>query len=231
VAGCSLATVHDLFLSQGNERRAAAELLLMRLTQQSESLLMFCGEQLRRHGPAVADMPVTARRAAVLAATIIAMCLYKLNRNKEEYMQQPAFLLGRFLALADLLHEQYCRVVRKGDVPPQLLGYQHFAMAADNAQVALSVLHSRFGVYYQWARTAKASPDNQDAIKSFRIARWARSRLGETAEQLTGRLPDGPLNDAQRAEMLLGYLARVERVSSENGDQTSGAENEEILNA
>ena len=145
-------------------------------------------------------------------------------------MQEPAFLLGRFLALADILHEQYCRVVRKGDVPPQLLGYQHFAMTADNAQSALSVLHSRFGVYYQWARTAKANADNPETLKCFRIAQWARSRLGETADQLTGRLPDGPLNSAQRAEMLLGYLARV-GTSSGNGDQVSGSDSEETSNA
>lgn len=37
-------------------------------------------------------------------------------------MQEPAFLIGRFLSLADTLHAEYSRSVRKGDMPPQLLG-------------------------------------------------------------------------------------------------------------
>ena len=37
-------------------------------------------------------------------------------------MRKPAFLIGRFLSLADTLHAEYCEVVRDGDMPPQLLG-------------------------------------------------------------------------------------------------------------
>lgn len=231
VAGCTLSTVHDMFLAEGHELRLAATSLLTRLIRQTEPLLVRCAEQLARHGPTINDMPVPSRRAAVLAATILAMCLFKLDRRKEDYMEASAFLLGRFLALADTLHEQYCRVVRKGDVPPQLLGYQHFAMAADNAQSALAVLHSRLGVYYQWARTTTPEAEKPEITKSVRIAQWARGRMGEVAAQLTGHIPDGPLNDLDRAEMLLGYLARIGKGASAADDQQTDTGSEEMKNA
>jgi hypothetical protein len=231
VVGCSLSTVHDLFLAEGHELRLAAESLLARFIPQAEPLLLRCGEQLTRHGSVVKDMPVPSRRAAVLAATIIAMCLFKLNRCKEDYMEAPTFLLGRFLSLTDVLHEQYCRVVRKGDVPPQLLGYQHFAMAADNAESALAVLHSRLGVYYQWARTADSESAKPEVTKNVRIAQWAKNRMGEVAEQLTGHIPDRPLGDLERAEMLLGYLARIGKTFNGADDQQTDTGNEEMKNA
>jgi hypothetical protein len=126
-------------------------------------------------------------------------------------MRDPAFLLGRFLALADILHAKYCLVVRKGDVPPQLLGSQHFAMAADNPKAALSVLGGRLMVYQQWAVTTKVETATADQQRAIRTAKWALGRLSEVAPQLEGRLPASPLDDAGRAEMLLGYLGRVEK--------------------
>ena len=131
-------------------------------------------------------------------------------------MSEPAFLLGRMLALADVLHAQYCTVVRGDDLPPQLLGNQHFAMASDRPGRALAVLGDRLRVYQGWATTARVKPDSpESAQRGIRLAKWALARMGEVTSQLAGRVPVGSFGDAGRAEMLLGYLSRETKDAAE----------------
>ena len=209
VIGYDLSRVYDLFLGEGSVRGTAAKELLEIVVARCTALLLRCGEQLHRHGPIVRDLAVSAREPAVVAVTILGITLHKLGRYKEKYMSQPAFLVGRMLALADVLHAQYCTVVRGDNLPPQLLGNQHFVMASDRPERALAVLGERLRIYQGWAATAKVNPESPEAAqRGIRIARWALARMGEVTRQLEGRVPAGSFDDAGKAEMLLGYLSR-----------------------
>lgn len=207
--GCSIATVYDLFLGSGGILRSAAETVLRTILERARPLLLLTGDQFARHGRAVFDVPADARQEAVLAVTILGMTLYKLGYRMEVYMNETAFLLGRMLGLSDILHAQYCRVVRGGDLPPQLLGNQHYAMAAERPARALAVLGRRLWVYQGWAESARvdrqATPELQSAVKA---AKWAVNQMGDVSPQVHGRLPEQGFDDSGKAEMLLGYLSR-----------------------
>jgi hypothetical protein len=222
--GCDLSTVYDLFLGEGAVSGAAAGIVLSSVINRCFALLLRCGEQLHRHGPIVRDLAVSARQPAVLAITILGITLHKLGRHKERYMSEPAFLLGRMLAFADVLHAQYCTVVRGDDLPPQLLGNQHFAMASDRPGRALAVLSQRLTVYKAWADTAKIKPESpESAQRGIRIAKWALARMGEVTSQLEGRVPVGSFVDREKAEMLLGYLSRETKdITKDEGAENNG---------
>lgn len=201
IAGCGLGRVYDLFLAEGQEREVAAtELLRMVLDR--------AGPLLARFGAGFEVSPAVWKAAAVDACTIVATCLYKLGERKEKYMEESAFLLGQFLSLADRLHLLYCMVKRDGDVPPQLLGNQHLAVAAVNPAEALSLLSDRLRIYLGWAGT--------DERGEATLA-----KLGGVANGLTGRLLGRPMTDMEKAELLLGYLAR-ETKSQEDEGKTKG---------
>ena len=214
--GCDLSTVYDVFLGEDAVSEGAARILLSLLICRSSALLLRCGEQFHRHGPIVRDLAVSAREPAVAAVTILGIALHKLGRYKEKYMSQPAFLVGRMLALADVLHAQYCTVVRGDNLPPQLLGNQHFALASDRPGRALAVLGERLRIYQGWAATAKVKPDSPEPVqRGIRIGKWALARMGEVTRQLEGRVPGGSFDDAGKAEMLLGYLSREAKEAAE----------------
>jgi hypothetical protein len=128
-------------------------------------------------------------------------------------MENSAFRLGRFLSLADLLHLQYCELKRDKSVPPQLLGNQHLAVAALNPVQAVSLLCDRLRIYKAWADT--------DQRPEAALAKWAVGRMGEVALGLTEQLSEDAMTDVQKAELLLGYLAR-EPKSEGDGNKTKG---------
>ena len=61
-------------------------------------------------------------KQALLLPQILGLLLGKLDYKKGIYMKSSPYLIGRLLSLADQLHVQYCHEVRKGQVPPQLVG-------------------------------------------------------------------------------------------------------------
>ena len=130
-------------------------------------------------------------------------------------MSETAFLLGRLLSLSDVLHAKYCKVVRGGQLPPQLLGNQHYAMAVDRPDRALGLLGQRLRIYRAWAETANTTEENGIHVG---IARWALKQMGSVTSGLHGKVPQRGLNDTEKAEMLLGYLAREKKEEKENNE-------------
>jgi hypothetical protein len=213
LTGCGLATVYDLYLGEGPTSVFAAKQILEMTLRRCAPLLLLTGDQLSRHGYMVKDLPVNGRKDALRAFSLLGTTLYKLDRRKETYMNEPAFLLGRMLAFADVLHVQYCQVVRGGSIPPQLLGNQHFAMMADRPARAFALLGDRLKIYQAWAMTAQIRNDlpeeRREAVnKGVRLGKWALKQMGPVADQLHGNLPEHPFDDEGKAEMLLGYLSR-----------------------
>lgn len=133
----------------------------------------------------------------LLMPSILGLLLHKLGIRKESYMSNAPFLVGRMLKLADELHALYCKEVRKNNLPPQLIGNSLMNAALDSPNQALSLLSRRLLPYQAWARTNTSGSAGRSRylLKQF-----------EEVELVGVEIPE-KLKDAERAQLLLGYLA------------------------
>jgi hypothetical protein len=167
------------------------------------------------------------RHEALRTITILGVLLHKLGRIKEVYMNEVAFKLGQLLAAADVVHVGYCADVRGGDVPPSLLGNQVFSMAQSAPNKALAILCRRWKPYDGWAKKAASEPKRAEALiaskqkddqqrgwdikKALRHAR----EMGPLAAELAQALKEYHVDDAFRAELLLGYISGFPKAQKE----------------
>jgi hypothetical protein len=170
------------------------------------------------------------RREALRTITLLGLLLHKLNRLKEDYMNDTAFKFGQLLAAADVLHVGYCADVRGGDVPPSLLGNQIFTLAQVLPAKALAVLCRRWKPYCGWATKAArerarvdaliASRKPEDQQRGWEIKKALRQarEMRVLADQLAPALCDSESSDRFRAELLLGYIAGLPKAQSDTSD-------------
>jgi hypothetical protein len=133
----------------------------------------------------------------LLIPSILGLLLHKLGIRKESFMSNAPFLVGRMLKIADELHALYCKEVRKNSLPPQLLGNSLMTAALDSPNQALSLLSRRFLPYQAWART--------NSSVSAGLSRYFLKQFEEV--ELAGAEIPERLKDAERAQLLLGYLS------------------------
>jgi len=198
-------TVNDalcLLLGDGTELQQIARRALSSALRNSSSLLLAVG-QAHAQG-LVHKIDRNYSKQLLLWPSIFGLLLHKLRHTKGEIMTTPAFLVGRLLSLADSLHLEYCKHVRNNSIPPQLVGNALMATAQEEPVKALSMLWGRIKPYHAWAQTLKDG-DSVGLVKYF------LKHLGEVSEQLTdANLPQRCV-DNDKAQMLLGYLARVKQ--------------------
>lgn len=115
-------------------------------------------------------------------------------------MHSAPFLVGRLLALADLLHREYCQHVRGGSIPPQLIGNALIPVARESLDAALDRLSDRLRIYKAWAEKI----DGSEAP----LAKWTLGQMGHIAGPLAAAGRPSKMNQGDRAELLLGYIAR-----------------------
>ena len=161
------------------------------------------------------DGTIKYAKHASLLPGVLGLLLHKMNCMKGEYMSSAAFLVGRMMSLADTLHKEYCKHERAkkaptseqdekdGGMPRQLVGNASMSVALVNPTDALSRLADRILIYQAWANTASENKTG--------LARWALGEFGSVAEQLKAMTLPDTCDDASRAQMLLGYLARPEK--------------------
>ena len=123
------------------------------------------------------DYPARSREIALRAVSTLGILLDAIGRRKEMYMSGTAFLVGRLLSLADTLHREYCKHVRGGDIPPQLIGNGLMPAAADNPKDAVDRLRERMMTYKAWA-------DKGDG-EEYRLAKWAVGQMGQVCQRLS----------------------------------------------
>jgi len=135
-------------------------------------------------------------------------------------MQNAPFLVGRFLALVDTLHKEYCKKVRgdekgKGGIPNQLIGNAMMRTALGNPERAMSQLSDRLPVYQGWAST-----------RGTALSRWTLKKMGEITTELSKFEWPERMRDAEKAQLLLGYLAREKKEEEqETGDSAENKNN------
>ncbi len=168
--------------------------LLAVFLQNAKGLLLSLGDVLNR-GEIISVKGYDNQK--LLMPSILGLLLYKLDIRKENYMNNPPFLVGRMLKLADDLHALYCREVRDNNLPPQLIGNSMMTAALESPIQALAQLALRLKPYYGWAQTFRGNDGGRHFVGLY----------GEVAAELAKQKLPSRLNDTERAELLLGYLA------------------------
>ncbi len=163
-----------------------------------------------RHGKAKdtktsIDHMMSARKVLHLMAAL----LWYLNIKKEEYVNDPCFLLGRLLAASDWLHELYSVHVREGDFPPQFLGSAQLQLAYNSPRRAIAQLSVRLKPYLAWAKRSKSIDDKIG---------MAFGMLQNIMTQLEVHALPERTNEIQKALILKGFLAKSTAKSKSEGD-------------
>lgn len=134
-----------------------------------------------------------------LMPSIIGLLLWKLGIGKETYMNNPPYLVGRLLKLADELHALYCKEVRNDSLPPQLLGNALMVAALNSPIQALAQLALRIAPYLGWAKT--------NASESAGLSRYMLKEFSQVEGKLHDVALPNRLDDPGKAQLLLGYIS------------------------
>jgi hypothetical protein len=129
----------------------------------------------------------------LLVPSILGLLLAKAGHSKGDYMSQNAYLIGRLMSLADEFHRDYCKHERGGDLPKQLIGNALMPTALENPVAGLARLAERLTLYHRVAETR------------------LRDEAGAVERVIEKQNLPTRCSDVEKAQMLLGYLARPYR--------------------
>jgi hypothetical protein len=211
----------ELLLETGDFLRRVVTRALSLAVVNAKALLLALGHaDHRRNG----SMKLDSRHSKYwkLLPGILGLLLYKQNLMKGDFMHTAPFLVGRLLALSDLLHKEYCKHVRNGETPPQLIGNALMSSTVDNPMRGLARLSERLTIYQAWANTARGD--------DLGLAKWALNQMGSVSRELVDLdLPDHT-KDSDKALLLLGYLAPAGDKASENDNNSALNPEQEVSN-
>lgn len=143
----------------------------------------------------------------VLLLSVLGLLLYKRDERKEKYMESMAYLIGQLLKISDELHTLYCKVVRSGDVPPQLVGSALYVTAGETPNQAIAQLSLRMNPYITWAKQYRFKNITTKNEESWR-AGWYLGLFEDAANKLHSTMTDSMrLSDFDKAQLFIGYLA------------------------
>lgn len=202
----SVADAYDVFLADSPLARQKAAAALSLLTGRMSSLLTAVGnsknrrEWIRKNKPTLSD---AVRWQSVKTVALLGILLHQLGHYRKDFMQEPITQVGSLLALADSLHLQYCKHIRDGKSPSQLIGNALFNTALEQPVFALARLAERLTPYQAWARTFQSKdPDAGVGLVKYFLCEIAATTATIRLEELPQRM-----SDADKAKLLLGYLA------------------------
>lgn len=202
VHGFSINDALSLLLDEGNEVKRLSLRAIDAIVRNCASLLLAIGQENTCF--LVFKMNKKYEKQALLLPSILGLLLYKNGIEKGGFMNSSAYLVGRLLSLVDDLHLKYCQHVRKGSIPPQLVGNALMPTALEAPERALSMLSQRIPPYQAWAKTLSDSEQDVGLVKYF------LKQIGEVSNQLKEAGLSPTCSDTDKAQMLLGYLSRSE---------------------
>jgi hypothetical protein len=198
----------ELLLDESVALRQVPHLLSVAL-QNGKGLFLALGGSL--HSNDVVKLDGLNKNKQLMPA-IMGLLLWKLGIGKESYMNNSPYLIGRMLKFSDELHALYCKEVRNDKMPPQLLGNALMIAALDSPTQALAQLALRIAPYLGWART--------NSTASAGLSRYFLKELGSVESKLRDKPLPARLDDAAKAQMLLGYIAgNAQNQIDENNNQ------------
>lgn len=197
----SVADAYDVFLAGSSlARQKAPAALGLLLGRMSTVLISLGGIKTTREWTGLSD---AVRWQSLKSIALLGILLNQLGQHRKDFMQEPITQIGRLLALADSLHQQYCKHVRKGESPSQLIGNALFNTALDQPVFALARLAERLTPYQAWARTFQSNdPDAGVGLVKYFLGEIAACTAAIRLDELPQRM-----SDADKAKLLLGYLA------------------------
>lgn len=224
----------SLLLDEGNAGTDTAQRALRAALKHWQPLLLRLAAA--QCAGRVLPLPKKQEFSVRMLPCMLALLALRAQPSTGELMESPHFLIGRVLALADQLHIQYCKQVRKDDTPSQLIGNALMSVALEQPVQALALLTQRILPYQAWAQTWKG--DGGDAWKP----KYFLQELGRISYDLVSAKPGAPAtlaamgealpanlplssSDSQKAELLLGYLARKPKTNAADKTPTDPGEN------
>ena len=205
----------SLLLADGPVLQTVVIRAVRAIISNSLSLLLEIGQA--SHQWKVHPMGWVYGKQALLLPSILGLLLGKLNYRKGIYMKNPPYLIGRLMSLADQLHVQYCHKVRKGQVPPQLVGNALMTSAMETPEKALALFWQRIKPYYAWAQTIQGGDE-------VRLVKYFLGEMGRVCASLSETDLPSQCSDTEKVAILLGYLARSEK--EKPNDHSSNASTE-----
>lgn len=209
----SVGDAYDVFAGDSPLARQKTLLTLGLLITRMSAVLIALGAAKTDYARNPLSEPV--RWQSVKTIALLGILLHQLGYYRKNYMQEPITQIGRLLALSDRLHFQYCKFVRtseekrkvgKVDAPSELIGNALFSIALDQPVSALARLAERIKPYKGWADTYSG----EDAgLVHWLIRQMADARQGIELEKLPSRM-----TDADKAKILLGYLADEQKTEN-----------------
>jgi len=185
----------ELLLDESAALRQVPHLMNVAL-QNGKGLFLSLGERLHRNVIFKLD---GVNEHIQLMPAIFGLLLWKLGIGKDRYMENPSYLVGRILKLADELHALYCKNVREGKLPPQLLGNALMVAALDSPTRALAQLARRIAPYLGWAGT--------NSTNAAGLSRYLLKEFGLVGAKLQHVTLPPRLDDPARAQLFLGYIS------------------------
>lgn len=173
------------------------------LLMHSVELVQYAGNSLHK------GLSLEYTRATALSMTMstFGLLLYKLGYMKGDYMKDAAYQIGQLLKAADELHAVYCKVVRDGSIPPQLIGSSLFVAVCESPIQGLSQMSVRIKPYLEWAKQYRTRFIATKGEESWRVA-WILNLLEDIASDLGSLLsPSLSFRDYDKAMLMIGYLA------------------------
>ena len=141
-------------------------------------------------------------------------------------MDSLPYLYGQLLKATDELHALYCIAVRGGDIPPQLAGSSLFQSAAEAPVRTLNILSSRIMPYYSWAKSYRLKGIKESG-KESRRAGWLCVMCEKIMTELRDAwTPQTRFNDAEKAQLFIGYLAEFPKKEQNENNSEEDAVNE-----
>lgn len=205
----SATDAYDVFLAHGPLSQVKTQRCLSVLLARMALVLGRLGAVRTSHE--WTSLGETARWQCAKAVSLLGIFLQQLQHRKETFMKDPTYQIGRLLALADSLHQQYCKHVRDGKSPSQLIGNALFNTALERPIFALARLAERLVPYQAWARTFQSSdPASGVGLVKYFLGEIAGCTATIQLEQLPPRM-----SDTDKAQLMLGYLADHSKTDSE----------------
>jgi hypothetical protein len=140
----------------------------------------------------VFPVPKSFQDIPLLVPATLGLVLAKAGHDKGSYMQRNSYLIGRLLSIADEFHRNYCRIARDAEMPPRLIGNALMPTALENPEEGLARLAERIVLYQSVAPVS------------------LREAAAEVERAIDKDALPSRCTDEEKAQMLLGYLARPE---------------------
>jgi hypothetical protein len=189
----------ELLLDESAAIRQAPHMLTLAL-RNGNGLFLSLGEALHRND--VLNLKGLNEHKLLMPA-VLGLLLWKAGIRKERYMEDSSYVIGKMLKIADELHALYCKEVRKGSLPPQLLGNALMAAALNSPTQALAQLALRIPPYLGWART--------NSTDSAGLSRFFLKEFSILESKIQHAKLPPRLENSARAQLLLGYISANSR--------------------